>query len=161
MMICDPKIDPSKLSVDDKIQLIHESDGLLVDVLEGLEVEGHLYLYGCTSLTHLPEGLEVGRSLCLDGCTSLTHLPEGLKIERTLDLEGCTSFTHLPEGLKVGGDLDLCGCTSLTHLPEGLEVEHLNLGGCTSLPYKEYKEKDLPKSIKVKGKVLWLSIHRK
>ncbi|MBD3404839.1 MAG: hypothetical protein GF411_01730, partial [Candidatus Lokiarchaeota archaeon] len=59
--ILNPKLDPSKLSIEDKIELVIQSDGLLVDILpEGLEVGGYLNLYGCSSLTHLPKGLEVG-----------------------------------------------------------------------------------------------------
>jgi hypothetical protein len=85
-----------------------------------LEVQGGLYLGGCTSLTSLPEGLEVGGDLDLGGCTSLISLPEGLEVGGSLDLGSCTSLISLPEGLKVGGnlylgDLYLGGCTDLQH----------------------------------------------
>ena len=109
-----PTLDPTKLSTEEKIKLVRESDGLLVELLEGLKIGGYLDLSECTSLTHLPDGLEVGY-LYLSGCTSLTHLPDGLKVG-DLDLSECTSLTHLPDGLEVGGDLYLSGCTGLQHL---------------------------------------------
>ena len=80
-MVISPEIDPNKLSIEEKIKLVRESDGLLIELLENETIEGSLHLYGCTSLTNLPEGLKVGGSLDLQGCTSLTHLPEGLKVE--------------------------------------------------------------------------------
>ncbi|MBD3407389.1 MAG: hypothetical protein GF411_14830 [Candidatus Lokiarchaeota archaeon] len=58
--ILNPSLDPSKLSVEDKIALVRQSDGLLVDILEGLKIKRDLWLRGCSSLTHLPEGLKVG-----------------------------------------------------------------------------------------------------
>ena len=83
-IVISPSIDPHKLSIEDKIRLVRESDGLLVELLEGLEVRGYLNL---------------------GGCTSLNHLPDGLKVEGDLDLYGCTSLTHLPDDLEVGGNL--------------------------------------------------------
>ena len=151
--VADPKLDPHKLSIEDKIELVKQSNGLLVDILPN-KVDGGLYLGGCTSLTHLPDGLKV-RNLDLRGCTSLTHLPDGLKVDGYLDLRGCTSLTHLPDGLKVSGDLNLWGCTSLTHLPDGLKVDgDLNLRGCTGLYH--YKKKPKAKWRQgIKGKIIW------
>jgi len=103
--VISPSIDPHKLSIEDKIRLVRESDGLLVELLEGLEVRGYLNLGGCTSLNHLPDGLKVEGDLDLYGCTSLNHLPDGLKVEGNLDLYGCTSLIHLPDDLEVGGNL--------------------------------------------------------
>ena len=102
--IADPSLDPHKLSIDDKIKLVQQSDGLLIDILAGCKIK-NLYLVCCTSLTHLPDGLEVGGYLHLVGCTSLTHLPKGLKSGRYLSLCDCTSLTHLPDDLEVGGVL--------------------------------------------------------
>jgi hypothetical protein len=54
-----PTLDPHKLSVREKIKLVQESDGLLIELLENTHVRGHLDLHGCTSLTHLPEGWDL------------------------------------------------------------------------------------------------------
>ena len=120
------------------------------------QVEGNLYLDGCTDLTALPENLSVGGCLSLGGCTGLTALPENLSVGGyrflldwlhrpdgpareplrggNLYLGGCTGLTALPENLSVGGDLYLGGCTGLTALPENLSVGgSLSLGGCTGL----------------------------
>ena len=74
-----PTLDPTKLSTKEKIKLVRESDGLLIELLDGLKVERSLYLHGCTSLTHLPDGLEVERNLYLGG-SGLQHL-RGKKIK--------------------------------------------------------------------------------
>ncbi|MBD3407387.1 MAG: hypothetical protein GF411_14820 [Candidatus Lokiarchaeota archaeon] len=131
--ILNPSLDPSKLSIKEKIELVRQSDGLLVDILpEGLKI-CDLDLERCSSLTHLPEGLWVGMNLYLSGCSSLTHLPEGLEVGRSLYLNGCSSLTHFPEGLKVGRNLYLIGCSSL--------------------PFKT--EKDIPKSVNIRGGIIW------
>ena len=127
--IADPSFDPHKLSTEDKIKLVQQSDGLLVDILSGCEIRD-LDLSCCTSLTHLPDGLEVEGYLWLIGCTSLSHLPDGLKVGRWLNLYGCTSLTHLPDVCEVGGFLYLYGCTGLQH-------------------YRDKKIKG------VKGKIVW------
>jgi len=93
-------IDPYTLSVEDRIELVRESDGVLIEFLRGAVVKD-LSLNCCTSLTHLPEGLEVGGYLSLYKCASLTHLPDGLEVGGGLDLSYCTSLTSLPEGLEV------------------------------------------------------------
>ena len=111
-----PDLDPSKLSQKEKMELVRQSDGLLIELFENEKIRGDLYLWRYTSLTHLPDGLEVGGNLYLGRCTSLTHLPEGLKVGGYLCLEKCIFLTHLPKGLKVGGDLILEGCTGLAHL---------------------------------------------
>ena len=98
------------------------------------QVEGNLYLDGCTDLTALPENLSVGGYLSLDGCTDLTALPENLSVGGFLSLERCTGLTALPENLSVGGFLYLDDCTGLTALPENLSVGGiLSLDGCTGL----------------------------
>ena len=98
------------------------------------QVEGELYLDGCTGLTALPENLSVGGDLSLDGCTGLTALPENLSVGGDLSLDGCTGLTALPENLSVGSFLSLDGCTGLTALPENLSVGGLLcLDGCTGL----------------------------
>jgi hypothetical protein len=150
--IADPSFDPHKLSLEDKIKLVQQSDGLLVDILAGCEIRD-LYLRDCTSLIYLPDGLKIGGYLSLSGCTSLTHLPDDPKVEvgGNLYLRGCTSLTHLPDGLKVGGFLSLDGCTSLTHLPDGLEVGgNLYLDGCIGLQH--YRDKEIKG---VKGNTIW------
>jgi len=88
-------VDPSKLSQEEKIRLVRESDGFLIDILEGEKIKEDLDLQGCTSLIHLPEGLKVEEDLILWKCTSLTHLPEGLKVGGNVSLQKCK------------GDLDL------------------------------------------------------
>ena len=101
---------------------------------ENLSVGGFLYLGGCTGLTALPENLSVGGFLSLDGCTGLTALPENLSVGGGLSLTRCTGLTALPENLSVGGDLSLEGCTDLTALPKKLSVGgYLSLDGCTDL----------------------------
>ena len=70
-MAITPEIDPHKLSIEAKIKLIKESDGLLIELLENETIEGYLILDGCTSLTHLPDGLRVGGDLYLDRCEKL------------------------------------------------------------------------------------------
>ena len=99
------------------------------------QVEGDLYLDGCTDLTALPENLSVRGDLYLDGCTGLTALPENLSVGGYLSLRGCTGLTALPENLSVGGNLFLSGCTGLTALPENFSVGifYLSLDGCTGL----------------------------
>jgi hypothetical protein len=126
--ISDPKLDPTKLSLKDKIRLIRQCDGELVDLLKGEKIDGNLYLYNCSSLKELPENLEVGGGLYLGSCSSLVKLPDGLKVGDSLDLINCSSLVKLPDGLSVGGDL--------------------YLGGCSSLP------EELPKTIKVGGKII-------
>ena len=127
-----------------------EIEGKIYDINnlpKNLEIKGHLYLGGCTSLTSLPSGLKVGGYLYLSNCTSLTSLPSGLKVGGHLYLSNCTSLTSLPSGLKVGRDLDLSNCISLTSLPSGLKVGgDLYLGGCTSLT-------SLPNDLEVKEKI--------
>ena len=98
------------------------------------QVEGDLYLGGCTDLTALPENLSVGGRLSLSRCTGLTALPENLSVGGNLSLSGCTGLTALPENLSVGGNLSLSGCTGLTALPENFSVGgDLSLDGCTGL----------------------------
>jgi hypothetical protein len=146
--LADPDLDPFKLSLEDKIELIRQCDGLLIDLLKGERINGSLYLNYCSSLRELPDNLRVSGNLSLDGCSSLVELPVGLKVNN-LWLSGCSSLEKLPDNLRVGGWLDLRGCVSLVSLPEGLEVgESLYLGGCSSLP------EELPKSIKVGGRIV-------
>ena len=99
------------------------------------QVEGDLYLDGCTDLTALPENLSVGGRLSLSRCTGLTALPENLSVGGYLSLRGCTGLTALPENLSVRGNLFLSGCTGLTALPENFSVGifYLSLDGCTGL----------------------------
>ena len=109
------------------------------------QVEGDLYLDGCTDLTALPENLSVGGFLSLDGCTGLTALPENLSVGGFLSLDGCTGLTALPENLSLGGGLSSTHCTGLTALPENLSVGgDLSLEGCTDLTA-------LPKKLSVGG----------
>ena len=91
-MVIGPDIDPHTLPLEKKILLVQESDGLLIELLEGEHIEGDLSLYGCTSLTHLPEDLSVEGDLDLGGCSSLTHLPEDLSVGGYLYLGGCSSL---------------------------------------------------------------------
>ena len=101
---------------------------------ENLSVEGFLSLDGCTGLTALPKNLSVGGFLSLDGCTGLTALPKNLSVGSNLYLRHCTGLTALPENLSVGGYLYLDRCTGLTALPENLSVGGgLSLDGCTGL----------------------------
>jgi len=86
-MIClaNPAVDPWKLSVEEKIEVVRQTKGLLSILLKGLTVQGYLYLRGCTSLISLPEGLKVGGNLYLGdlylgGCTDLQHY-KGKKIK--------------------------------------------------------------------------------
>ena len=98
---------------------LSESDiGSLPD---GLQVEGSLFLRGCTRLVSLPAGLEVGRSLYLEGCTGLTSLPDGLEVGHSLYLDNCLRLRRLPNGLKVGHTLWLRG-SGIFDLPEDLVV---------------------------------------
>ena len=109
------------------------------------QVEGNLYLDGCTGLTALPENLSVGGGLYLDRCTGLTALPENLFVGGFLSLAGCTGLTALPENFSVGGYLSLVRCTGLTALPENLSVGgYLFLDDCTGLTA-------LPENLSVKG----------
>ena len=121
-ILSEPGLDPKTLSLDEKIELIKESDGLLIDLLEGETID-NLYLSWCTSLTHLPDNLKlINGDLDLEECSSLTHLPENLKVNGFLDLDGCTSLTRLPNDLEVGGWLSLAGCTSLKEIPSTIKV---------------------------------------
>src|SRR5574343_651984 len=97
MDIADPSFDPYKLSIEEKIELVYRSNGLLVNILQGLKI-GYLNLH---------DGLKVNKWLSLDGCTSLTHLPDDLKVGGDLNLGDCTSLIHLPDNLEVGGYLYL------------------------------------------------------
>ena len=113
-----PSFDPYDLPLDEKIKLVRESDGLLIDILVGEEIN-NLDLQGCTSLKELPEGLEV-KHLNLRECTSLEKLPEGLEVNY-LYLRGCASLKKLPSKLEVRC-LGLEGCTSLEKLPSRLKI---------------------------------------
>jgi hypothetical protein len=144
--LADPNLDPTKLSLKDKIDLIRQY-GELVDLLKGEKIDGNLCLRDCYSLKELPD-LKVGRNLDLCGCCSLIKLPDNLKINGTLNLGGCSSLRELPDNLEVGGILDLTGCSSLRELPDDLEVgRDLFLIDCSSLP------KELPKTIEVRGTI--------
>ena len=101
MNIHDPSLDPDNLSQKEKIELIRESDGILIDLLEGEEIKNGLDLSHLSSLTHLPEGLKVSGSLDLWNCASLTHLSEGLEVGRNLYLESCPAKIH--STIKVRG----------------------------------------------------------
>ena len=120
--INEPDFDVDDLSQEEKIELVDESDGLLIDILEGETIMGDLDLRGCTSLTHLPDNLKVLGDMSLDDCTSLTHLPNNLKIDGCLDISGCVSLTHLPDGLQIGENLYLENCTSLTEIPKTVKI---------------------------------------
>ena len=111
-----PGFDLNSLKQWEKIELVIESNGELIDLLEGETIEDYLYLQDCTSLTHLPEGLKIAGHLDMSGCTSLTHLPEGLR-SGDLDLNGCVSLKSLPKDLKVDGNLNLAGCDNLMKFP--------------------------------------------
>jgi hypothetical protein len=128
--LSDPNLDPSKLPIEDKIELIrqYDYDGELIDLLKGEKINGDLDLSDCSSLKELPDGFKVGGSL---------------------NLEYCYSLVKLPDGLEVGGNLYLYGCSSLERLPDNLRVgRNLYLYGRNSLP------KELPKTIKVGGKII-------
>ena len=84
--LAQPGLDPGTLSIYDKYAIVHETDGMLIDLLE------NEFVPGGTSFAYL---------------YSLTHLPEGLETEGYLDLSYCVSLTHLPTDLKVGGYLNL------------------------------------------------------
>ena len=49
----EPGFDVNKLNQKEKIQLVRESDGLLIDILKGETITFDLYL-SHTSLAHLP-----------------------------------------------------------------------------------------------------------
>ena len=78
--ISNPDFNLNSLKQWEKIKLVHESNGELIDLLEGETVEEHLSLSGCTSLTHLPKGLKIKEHLFLRYCIALTHLPEDLEV---------------------------------------------------------------------------------
>ena len=143
-----PGFDPTKLPTSEKIDLIRESGGLLIDLLEEKELKCELQLQFCELLTHLPKNLKIIKGHCyLHHCASLTHLPDNLFVMGNLDLEDCSSLANLPKNLKVAGWLDLRGCSSLTKLPDNLEVdEWLNLSDC--IPTTE-----IPKTAKIKGEI--------
>jgi hypothetical protein len=121
--LADPNLDPSKLPIKDKIKLIKQCDGELVDLLRGERIDRSLYLYHCSSLRELPDGLEVGGHFDLTGCISLIKLSDGLKVGWTLWLTNCSSLRELPVDLEVGGNLWLSGCSSLPEeLPKTIKV---------------------------------------
>lgn len=141
-----PNLDPYQLSVENKIKLVQDSDGLLVELLEGLQTI-FLELNWCSSLTHLPEGLKI-KYLCLNWCASLVRLPEKLQTHE-LRLMGCTSLVCLPKGLQTDY-LYLNGCTSLRDLPQDLKVNNiLDATGCTGLQHLRKQE------IKGINKTIW------
>jgi len=74
-----PDVDPRTLSVDDKVDLIIETDGLFVDILKDTIVDD-LDLSGLEHLTHLPSGLHVRGNLSLKYCSALTRLPNDLRV---------------------------------------------------------------------------------
>lgn len=131
MNIFNPTFDPTKLSKREKIRFVRKYPEF-VDILEGEKIKGFLN-FTYTPITHLPK-LEVSGSLHLSGCTTLRYLSEGIKVDGNLFLNECTALRHLPEWLKVGTDL--------------------YIRGCTLLPYK--LKDDLPKSIEIKGRIMWV-----
>jgi len=70
---------PHDLSINEKIKMVQESDGLLIELLEGETIE-NLYLGWCKSLTHLPNNLKIKQNLTLLGCSSLKHIPDDLEV---------------------------------------------------------------------------------
>jgi len=100
-MVIPPNIDPHKLSIGEKIKLVRESDGLLIELLENEIVKGNLYLGGCASLVSLPNGLKVRGYLDLTHCTSLVSLPNGLKVRGYLNLYDCTSLFDTDDRIAV------------------------------------------------------------
>ena len=103
--IHEPGFDINNLSQEEKIQLVRESDGLMIDILEGETICKSLNLMHCTSLTHLPNNLVVKENLYLHGCISITHLPSDLEVGLHLYVWDCTSLKEIPKTIKVGGHI--------------------------------------------------------
>jgi len=108
------------------------------------EVERHLYLNGCTSLTTLGKLKTVRGYLDIRGCTGLTTLGNIKTVGWSLDLEGCSSLKTLGNLETVGGWLDIRGCSNLTTLGNLKAVGGgIDLHEDKGVPLKEVQEKIL------------------
>lgn len=137
--LANPLMDPVNLPIDEKIRLIRQTDGLMIDLLKDEKIEVSIWLDDCHSLTHLPKELKTTRDLHLDNCSALVTLPEGLKVDGYLWLRNCTSLAYLPIGLEVKKDLYLDNCTSLVYISEIKVERNLYIKGCNSLLINQCK----------------------
>jgi len=129
-----PTTNPEKLPVEERVRLVIESEGLLIDLLAHTECQPNLVLECLRYLTHLPPGLYVRGALLLTGCEALLEIPQDLRVENTLDLTNCYALRRLPEGLHIkNGDLTLHNCISLKRLPQMYVSDLVVAPGCTAL----------------------------
>lgn len=90
-------IDPMTLSVEEKIELVKESDGLLIELLENVKTES--IDLSNINITYLPDGLEV-KHLGLNNCKKLEFIPESVKVTGTMFIYGCVSLMSLPKSIE-------------------------------------------------------------
>lgn len=98
-----PDIDIYSLPVEDKLQLVQESDGLLIDLLENEYVEYADFSY-LDNLTHLPNGFSC-RYLNLQCCNNVSSIPDDLIVENIAYLSPCllhlsVKFNAIIDGSK-------------------------------------------------------------
>jgi len=141
-------IDPYTLSIEDRIELVIESKGALVEFLKNSTFI-NLQLLFCEALEYLPKSIEVRGYIDLEGCSSISHFPSHLKhVKGFLCLEGCSSLKSLPKNLTINGSLYIGGCSSLKELPTGLTVDG-------NIYYTdETGISELPENINLKGDFL-------
>jgi len=89
-------MDPANLSSSEKLRLVNESEGMLVEILAGETVFGSLHLQD-SDIDALPEDMTIEGSLYLENMPNLRHLPESLQVEGGIYLHKMANFTHLPD----------------------------------------------------------------
>jgi hypothetical protein len=119
----------------------------IVELPQGLKVEGFLYIGRKSSITSLPKNLKV-ENLSIESAGNLKSLPQGLQIKENLYISN-TSIASLPPDIKVGGNVTLY--TDIVSLPPNLV-----LGG--SLAIDSSKMNSLPSGLQV-GENLILSLN--
>jgi hypothetical protein len=119
----------------------------IVELPQGLKVEGFLYIGRKSKITSLPKNLKV-ENLSIESAGNLKSLPQGLQIKENLYISN-TSIASLPPDIKVGGNVTLY--TDIVSLPPNLV-----LGG--SLAIDSSKMNSLPSGLQV-GENLILSLN--
>ena len=144
-------VKPESCIIDDDLNVTVKGNLFLADhsqqtLPDNLTVEGWVDLSRC-DLKELPKRFTVMGNLTLKYTEFLTTLPPDIKVIGNINLRG-SAISSLPDNLNVPGFLNLEHTTRLYHLPENLTVgDNLLLVGSS------VNKRNLPKSLKVKGKI--------
>jgi len=141
-------MDPDTVTTKDKLEMVKESEGLYINILEGAELE-ELVLLDLPQLRELPKGLRA-RSIIISDCENLKLIPNetivGLEV---LSITRCHSLKEIPGKVaeSVQDTIEISSCPSLKYvLGDKIETKQCSIHSCEKLHV-------IPEVVKVDGTV--------